>query len=166
MNITQRQEQLSRAYVHAVASVAGCSISTPQVDDDSIDMQITSRIGGILYNSPQIDLQLKAPFKRNVFNLRSMSYPLSKKNYEDLRKKVLVPRILVVVVLADSEDDWIHHTEEELVIRHCAYWVSLKNEVDLADIKPSATIRLHKNQILDVAGLQTLMQIVADGGNP
>ena len=36
MDISQRKEQFSIAYVRAIASVAGFSVSTPGVDDDSV----------------------------------------------------------------------------------------------------------------------------------
>ncbi len=51
MHISQQQEQFSRAYVHAIASVAGFTIYTPQVDDDSVDLGIAQWQGNHTFTS-------------------------------------------------------------------------------------------------------------------
>jgi hypothetical protein len=43
MHINQRKEQFSRAYIHAVASVAGYALYEPYADDDSIDCGLAAR---------------------------------------------------------------------------------------------------------------------------
>ena len=59
MDISQRKEQFSIAYVRAVASAAGFSVSTPEVDDDSVDLTLSGRIVEGVGSRPKIDLQLK-----------------------------------------------------------------------------------------------------------
>jgi len=54
MHISQQQEQFSRAYVHAIASVAGFTIYTPQVDDDSVDLGIAQTGGRGTIRSPRL----------------------------------------------------------------------------------------------------------------
>ena len=56
MHITQQQEQFSNAYLRAVATVAGYSLSKPDVDDDSIDWSIYKRGGNGTKRSPRIEL--------------------------------------------------------------------------------------------------------------
>lgn len=47
--------------------------------------------------------------------------------YDDLRDtNVQVARILVVLVMPEDEALWLSQSPEELVLRHCAYWLSLK----------------------------------------
>ncbi|MEH2420354.1 MAG: DUF4365 domain-containing protein [Nostoc sp.] len=167
MHITQRQEQFGNAYIGAVAAVAGYTLYPLPVDDDSIDLGIAAKgaIGTI--RSPHLELQLKAPFKRNVVGATSMSYPLKKKNYDDLRyTNVYVPRILVVVVLADDLNSWLYQCEEELVIKHCAYWTSLRGEKELPIGQETKSVRLSKDKIFNVETLQKLMDIISNGGNP
>ncbi|TMQ03035.1 MAG: DUF4365 domain-containing protein [Deltaproteobacteria bacterium] len=49
------------------------------------------------------------------------------KNYDDLRHTDYVtPRILVVVFVPEQVADWTTHTEQELTMRYCAYWASLR----------------------------------------
>lgn len=96
-----------------------------------------------------------------------MSYPLKKKNYDDLRyTNVYVPRILVVVVLADDLNSWLYQCEEQLVIKHCAYWTSLRGEKELPIGQETKSVRLSKDKIFNVETLQKLMDIISNGGNP
>ncbi len=46
MDIDQRKEQFSHAYVKAVAAVAGFAWYKPSVDDDSIDLAWLRRVAG------------------------------------------------------------------------------------------------------------------------
>jgi hypothetical protein len=59
MDVSQRKEQFSLAYVRAVASVAGFSASIPEVDDDSEDLILSGRIVAGVPSRPKIALQLK-----------------------------------------------------------------------------------------------------------
>ena len=43
MTEEQQKEELSRAYVLAVAAKAGFSCTTPRVDDDSVDLTVMAR---------------------------------------------------------------------------------------------------------------------------
>jgi len=167
MYISNRQEQFSIAYIRAVTAVAGYDLSAPGVDDDSIDLVISARGPIGTYRSPRLELQLKAPFQRNVVNAKSMSYSLNKKNYDDLRyTDVYVPRILVVVVLADDINSWLYPSEEELVMKHCAYWISLRGEQELPTGQKSKSLRLSRDKIFNVEALESLMKIISNGGAP
>ncbi|KAB8316949.1 DUF4365 domain-containing protein [Tolypothrix campylonemoides VB511288] len=96
MDISQQKEQLSNAYVRAIASVAGCSLYKPDVDDDNVDIGIASRGGTEPILSPRLELQLKCT-SRDTLEESYIKYPLKLKNYDNLRINTLVPRILVVV---------------------------------------------------------------------
>lgn len=49
------------------------------------------------------------------------------KTYNDLRDtEVGCPRILVLLALPQDEPAWTEQTEEYLLVRKCAYWMSLK----------------------------------------
>src|ERR1035438_9530389 len=92
VDINQKKEQYSNAFVHAAAAVAGFATSKPSVDDDSIDWTISQRGGGGTLRSPKLDVQLKCTEVAN-FNERCLKYPLPVKNYNELRPdNVQVPR--------------------------------------------------------------------------
>ncbi|NMF58819.1 DUF4365 domain-containing protein [Pseudanabaena yagii] len=166
INIKSRQELLSRAYVQAVASVAGFDTYSFGVDSDSVDIGIASKASSGTYKSPRLELQLKAPFKRNFVGTNVLSYSISKKNYDDLRANVYVPRLLVVLMVADDESEWLHQSEEQLILRHCAFWASLYGLPDLPIGQDDKSIRFSRGNVFNVESLRALMAMIADGGTP
>jgi cytochrome oxidase assembly protein ShyY1 len=62
MDENEQKQQLSVAYLHAVASAAGFACQEPGVDDDSVDRTLVAR-GWVheqsFVRSPKIDVQLK-----------------------------------------------------------------------------------------------------------
>jgi hypothetical protein len=127
MHISHRQEAFSIAYVRAVAAVAGYRVQDgPAPDDDSVDLTLSDRGPGGTIRSPKLDIQLKSCLGAPVES-PEWSYDLKARNYDDLRHTDLqVPRILVVVAVPESIDDWLHHeADRHLLVRHCGWWVSL-----------------------------------------
>lgn len=168
MDIKQRQEQFSKAYIRAIASVAGYATYEHTVDDDSIDLGISSRGKSGSKKSPRLEIQLKCPYRHNVINPSgTASYVISTKNYDDLRDPdVYVPRILVVVVIPRDISDWIDDTsDQELLVRHCAYWASLRGRGPSANTK-TVTVNLPSTNLFTVNALKSLMDTVAAGGAP
>lgn len=165
VDLGQRKEQFSIAYLHAIASVAGYRTAEPNVDDDSIDWCVKAR--GIYgrRRSPQLDLQLKCTERLPNKN-GSFGFPLSEKNYSDLRgDDVHVPRILVVVFVPDDIDSWLDQSEERLLMKHCAYWVSLRDAPETSNLK-RVTVRLPRTNLFTVSALGSMMQRIGDGGSP
>src|ERR1700674_2784154 len=127
MDISQRQEQFSLAYLRAVASVAGFTAYKPEVDDDSIDIGLAGRGAEGTTRSPRVELQVKCSSQAGVLGAEHLTFPLTLKNYNDLRPDtVLVPRILLVVLVPENLEEWVTQTEEQLAMRRCGYWVSLR----------------------------------------
>jgi Domain of unknown function (DUF4365) len=70
--------------------------------------------------------------------------------------KILVQRILVVVHVPESEEEWLRQTEDELSMRRCGYWVSLCGRPEATN-PYKVTVHLPRTNIFDVAGLRGLM---------
>jgi hypothetical protein len=64
MHITMQQEQFSRAWVRAVAAVAGYSITSCEVDDDSIDLGLTGNRKDGAYQGPEARAPVEVPEQR------------------------------------------------------------------------------------------------------
>jgi hypothetical protein len=159
MDLSQRKEQFSRTYVRAVACVAGYTIYQPEVDDDSVDLGIAGRAFGAVPRPPRIELQLKCTAD-DVIRGDYIAFPLKRKNYDDLRLRdidLVVPRILVVVRVPESEGEWLHQTEDELLMRRCGYWVSLSGQPKTAN-RTSVTVQLPRSNRFDVGSLRGLME--------
>jgi hypothetical protein len=152
-----RQEALSRVCARAIAAAAGYTTSVPEIDRDSVD--ITFDAGG--QARPRIDAQVKATINL-VKSGENYGFPLKLKNYNDLRIATMVPRILIVLRMPREERDWIKVSIEELILRHSAYWVSLRGKAESKN-EESVTVHLPVGNVFDVQGLKMLMQAARIG---
>ncbi len=164
MDINQQKEQFSITYIRAIAAVAGYSLYRPEVDNDSVDLGIVSRGGTGKILSPRLELQLKCT-AREILEENYLKYPLSLKNYNDLKINALVPRILVVVLVPEKITDWIKQTESELCLRYCAYWVSLRGSPDTENIT-NVTIEIPRSNQLTPDALQAIIERISFGDLP
>lgn len=162
MELSQQKEQFSHAFVRAVVSVAGLRMSSPDVDDDSVDWCLAGRGGTNRYRSAKLDIQLKCTGRLD-FSETAFSFALSPKNYNELRyTNYMVPRILIVVQVPEQIDSWLLQSAESLAMRRCAYWASLWNFRE-SDNTSSVTIRIPTSQLFTVAAVQMLMAKVSRG---
>lgn len=153
------KEELSYAYLHAVAAKVGYSCDRPNKDKDSIDAKVFARwedSEGIEFTSPEISFQLKATVKCEVKNGK-FSFDLSMKNYRDLKKKHPFPRLLLVLVLPENSEEWLDVSSEYLISKKCCYWC---NMMPLPDINNDSKIRvaIHTSNLLTPEILRKLME--------
>jgi hypothetical protein len=55
-----------------------------------------------------------------------LSFKLTLKNYDDLRADTMLPRLLILLLLPQDENDWLIHEPNRLILQHCAYYINLK----------------------------------------
>ncbi|MFA6361860.1 DUF4365 domain-containing protein [Methanoregula sp.] len=136
LDLTEIQHQLSLAYIHAVVSYAGCaweSTNHPYVDGKKIDGRIFASINyedGIHDTHPELRIQAKSTRQAQHQpddNHRYIHYSLDKATYEELREPNHSLILFVLFVLPEDFDQWVDHSENELIARKCAYWHSVKN---------------------------------------
>lgn len=163
---TMQREGLSKAYVMAVASVAGFQTAEPGPDNDGIDWTIAAPGVRGTVRSPKLDIQVKAhgaaPLSEDT------TFPLKQGNYDLLiGTDWLVPRILVVMIqdAAAEPSDWIDLDDEQLVLRHCAYWVSLADEPPTGN-EHTTSVALRRAQRFGPDSLVTIMSGIADRSFP
>ncbi len=88
------------------------------------------------------------------------------KNYDDLRPtNFLVPRILVVVRVPEEPGEWTEQTDDQLVLRHCGYWLSLRGFPE-SENTANVTVQIPVEQRFTVQALQTLMNRIGTGVHP
>ena len=156
------ESELSYAYLHAVASKAGmaCSVGGRHEDNNGVDATLTAwgpfTNGGYL-TEVDIKVQLKATIATPADDGTNLSYFLSGVNrYNDLRTETVdIARILVVLFLPKDAQNWLNHSEQELSLRKCAYWQSLRGAPATTN-GSGATIYLPKIQMFTP---QSLMDI-------
>jgi hypothetical protein len=155
------ESELSYAYLHAIASRAGVMSKhvTRHEDNNGIDAHLTAwgpfPDGGYL-NEIDLKIQLKAKKGVPVEQNSHLSYFLldkESKRYNELRADTSsTHRILVVLFLPDSSDQWLQLTEQELILKNCAYWVSLRG-ADASANKTGETIYFPKKQLFNPGNL-------------
>jgi hypothetical protein len=162
MTENEQKQQLSVAYVHAVAARAGYACQVINIDDDSVDVQLAAR--GIVHHkavlrSPKLDVQLKATAQASLKH-DHLAFPLPVKNYNDLREEALVPRLLVVLLLPDDDRLWLEQSEDQMISRSCAYWSTLFGQPETNN-QSSVTIHLPRHQRFTVDALRAVMEKVS-----
>jgi hypothetical protein len=164
MDLNQRKEQFSHAYVKAVAAVAGFAWYKPSVDDDSIDLGLAQRGGAGTVKSPRLEMQLKCHAMVTPVE-PDFSFWLDIKNYNELRELTEVRRILVVVLVPDHLADYLAESETELSLRRCGYWMSLHG-MPVTPNETGQTVRIPRVQAFTVQALQGIMQRIGQGALP
>lgn len=159
MTENEQKQQLSIAYVHAVASRAGYACQVVLVDDDSVDVELAAR-GRVhehaVLMSPKLQVQLKAT-SQGVLKADHVAFPLPRKNYDELRVATMCPRLLVVLLLPANPEEWLEQTEERMITRRSAYWCSLLG-MPASDNSETVSIRLPRSNVLSVENLRLLME--------
>lgn len=162
------ESRLSYAYLHAVASHAGCFCrpAFPDEDKEGIDAVIThyGAIEGTWRTQVTINVQLKATIKVPADNGNHLSYFIQGiRRYDRLREDHREPvRLLVVLFLPEKHPDWIEWSEERLLLKRCAYWLSLRNAPQVPN-ETGATVKIPKDQSFGPDALKRLVQRLALG---
>ncbi len=158
LSINDQKEALSKAYIEAVAAGARFTTSEPKIDRDSVDITIYSGDN----RSARLDIQLKATQKLGDPINGRFKFSLKLKNYNDLIRDTMVPRILVVLDLPENENEWLSVSPSELILRKCAYWQNL-NGLPNTENTENITIHIKNSNRFDVAGLKELMRQAGAG---
>jgi len=160
---SHQQEGLARAYVQAVASQAGLIWGRPE-QDYGIDLSLRRvvvrenrrRDAGV-----QLDVQLKSTTRAAVTGAH-VTYDLEAEAYHDLREAdVPCPRILIVFLMPADDTRWLSQTTEQLTLRHCAYWLSLKGQPPTTATR-TVRIAIPLANVFSVEGVTGMMQRVRE----
>ena len=157
-----RQEALSSAYMQAIAAQCGMACSFPRVYDYGIDLTLHEiRRHGSRYVESGFRLDVQAKSTSARMPARShVPYDLDVKTYDDLRDaEVGCPRILVLLVVPEVVNRWTTQTEGQLVLRYCAYWMSLRGQGPTAN-RRTVRVAIPRANAFSARGLARLMDRV------
>src|SRR6185437_10576688 len=162
MDPNKKKEQFNVAYVNALAAQAGLNNARTDVDDDSVDLYLVGKGYEGQIRNPHIQLQLKCT-STDLITGSLLKFPLSRKNYDDLRgANVLCPRYLVVLVVPADETMWIEHQQEGMSLRNACYWVSIRHHPDSSNAT-TVTVDVPLSQRLTANELRNLMLRASSG---
>jgi len=163
---TACMETLQVGYLHAVAAAAGCSLSQP-FPDNGIDWHVSHGAPGhTVDDEVTIKVQLKCTYQiaPNPPG-RFFSFTLDNEHLRKLaRTPVSVHKILVVMLVPRSQDDWLRAGHDRLDLRHCCYWVNLAGHPITG--RHRTTVRIPTSRIFDDRALCEIMTRVGTGGRP
>ena len=161
---SHRQEALSRAYIHAIAGRCGMSCGSPEFDYgiDMTVLEIEHQDGQYTETGFRIDIQVKS-CTTSLVTESSILYDLDVRTYALLRgSPALFPKILVLLVLPENEEDWTIQDEDGLTLRRCAYWISLRGMPKTSNVK-TIRVTIPRANIFSTLALRELMNKVRAG---
>ena len=156
------KEYYSKAYVRAVAAAAGYAVNQPEFDKDSRDLVIHASGASGTLQRPALDVQTKCTEHEFDLTEQSIPFDLDAGNYNDLVATEVQNHIILVVVFVPSgRHNWLRHSEQELAMSRCGYWMSLHG---LTPTSNTAThrVQLPRRQQFTVDALQGIMSRIAN----
>lgn len=161
MHSNLQKERFSAAFVEAIASAAGLTVSEPTPDIESIDFTL----GRPDAASARLDLQLKCSAATDA-DEEAIPFSIPVKNYDELRtENSMVPRILVAVLVPEASDQWLEMNDARMLLRHCAYWMSLEGR-EAVDNEHNTTVKIPVSQQFTVEAAHELLDVIEAGGRP
>lgn len=164
--VTACMETLQVAYLHAVAAAAGCSLSQP-FPDNGIDWHVShgSRTH-LVDDEVTVKIQLKATQQiAPAPTAPWFGFTLDNDHLRKLaRDRVAVPKILVVMLLPRSVEQWLSARPDALELRHCCYWVNLAGHPVTG--RHRTNVRVPTAKVFDDRALCDIMARVGAGGSP
>ena len=108
--------------------MCGCAwyVPTPDYGFDLVLRQVTVRQKKWSEVGLPLNVQLRSTGGATLAP-DHVVYDLDADTYKLLRRSTISsPGILLLLVLPVERAEWIHHTEDRLELRRCAYWLSLR----------------------------------------
>ena len=152
LSSADQEEALSLVYAKAVAAHAGYVTAKRDYDRDGVDLQIVA--GGQM--RPALDVQLKATSTLSESGDSVVRFPLKVGNYDLLREPTMIPRLLILLDLPNDSDRWVTITDDELVLRHRAYWLNLRDAEETLN-RWTVTVSIPRENLFTVESLRDLM---------
>lgn len=161
-----RQEDLSVAYILAIAAKAGYNCGKLSMHDYGIDIEIRT-VESI--NNKRVDMgccldiQAKSSYNFSSSNdRRYILYDLNVDTYNMLIQKRVIPAILVLYCMPRDEDEWVSVDENFTTLKHCGYWISLKG-MPRSENSATLSIRIPKEQLFNESSLKSIMNRIING---
>lgn len=169
MTIEHCQEDLSCAYISAVAAKAGFNCGTFSGHDYGIDRIISfvDKINTKMVTSHPLYIQVKATYVFTEDNVQNcIIYDLDAGTYNMLiRGDLGMPIILVLYCMPRDENEWMSFQEDYTILKHCGYWISLRGFPEVPNTS-TRRIRIPKDQIFNELTLKSIMGQIKSGGVP
>ncbi len=146
-----QKEEMSRAYLHAIAAREGCTVESWKVDKDGVDATVRRK-------SLMIDVQLKCTQVLRVVNDR-YSFDLDVATYDKLRSgERSAPGYLFVMKVPVEIEDWIHLHEDDHMLLRCTSYYACIQDMPPTDNRSTIAIHLLPQNRLDSKALDSMFE--------
>jgi hypothetical protein len=147
----QSKEWFSRAFLVAVASVAGYPVSWVGGTEDINGVDATVWDGGVT-----VDFQLKATSSPNV-DSEDLLFDLDVSTYHKLSGIRSSPGYLLVVTLPKHKSEWATLNQAEMLLRHRSYWLDLSSMPKTVNTS-TIRLRLPSENLLTALSITEIMR--------
>lgn len=163
--ISNFKEKFQEGYVRAVASAAGCNvIGNPEIDE-GIDISLSHKSEFHQISDVRLDIQMKASSRIIQPDDSFITTRLSRKRFEQLAiPNPTINKIVLIMALPESQEDWVRASQEKLELYHAMYWVNLAGLPHSGS--ESVMIKAPLTQVFDDVALCGIMTRIGRGGTP
>lgn len=171
MSMTQEhcQEDLSCAYISAVAAKAGFNCGPFHGHDYGIDRVISfvEKLDNKMVTAHPLYIQVKATYNFIDDNPENcIIYDLDVGAYNMLiREDIGIPIILVLYCMPRDENEWVSVEEQNTTLKYCGYWISLRGNPRTQNTS-KIRIRIPKERIFNELALKSIMNEIKTRGVP
>lgn len=154
------QEDLSVAYISAIAAKAGFDCGNPRRHDYGVDLQISPIIedecGDRIPNGIPLIVQAKASHGFSE-SKDIISYDLKTRNYNMLAStRKGLPYVLVLYCMPPSDCEWLNINDNNTILKYKGYWMSLRG-AKRSKNRSTVRVEIPKTQIFDESSLTSIM---------
>jgi hypothetical protein len=161
--ISRKEEEISKLYLHALATDNRFGIEFTQQDYWGSDAIIKTNADIFLHNKTrkvvELNVQLKATINLKTDDSYFVKFSgLSKEYHDFLRENVHY--ILAVLALPKNEREWLVCEPNQLSLRTRMYWVSLFEEAEI--LGKTTAVKIPNTNILTPRSLFQIMGRLAN----
>lgn len=145
--IADHKEQLHRGVFQAIVAAAGCTYSSPSVDE-GVDIIVAHKIKDFC-DTRTINFQLKCT-QRPITNSGYVVVELSIQRYNDMRYVGKnIPFLLVAQHVVEDQDKWVEFSGPDSVFGVKNYWLNLTGLEERTASSGKVEVRVPTSQVLD-----------------
>ena len=154
------KENLSKAYIHMIASAAGLDLGDWNQDYDGFDITLSSGVdySPALYG-PKLDIQLKCTGQESVVKADHISWSLETRTIDYLsRPNRSTPAAFCVLVSGAEYWEWLELDAAGLLAKSHMYWLRGQDLPAVKEGQSKQTVHLPKSNLLTPASILDLME--------
>jgi hypothetical protein len=153
------QGQFGEDYVRVLATAAGLTVASCNLDVDGIDLQITlpDDVGSV--RSPRIEVQVKTASRLQPVDGVFAFDGLNGWQFNKLAGPgFMVPRYLFLVTVPVDASRYVDLNHEGLLLRHIGYWTSLHSRDVVPAARSSVRVKVPIANVLTARRLRELVE--------